>query len=108
MLPVEIIYLPGCPYCRKAKLAAEELKNENENYGRVPVHWIDESEEPDTITDYNYYYVPSVFYGKRKYFEAHPGDSYEKIRDGIRDAFDMAVYDGPGSEHTAPQQNNSL
>ena len=32
MKPVEIFYLPGCPYCVKAKKAAAELKEEDERY----------------------------------------------------------------------------
>jgi len=99
MRPVELFYLPGCPYCVKAKKAVESLKAENADYERVPLKWIDESEEADYANEHNYYYVPSVFFRGQKIFEAHPGDSMEKIKAGIQSAFDRAVYDGPGPEY---------
>ena len=101
MKTVELFYLPGCPYCAKARKAIEELKEENEDYARVPLKWIDESEEVDYAHEHNYYYVPSVFFNGKKCFEAHPGDSLEKIKAGIQSAFDKAVYDGPGPEYLA-------
>ena len=99
MKKVEIFVLRSCPYCVKAKKAVEELKVNNENYARVSVNWVDESEEVDYANEHDYYYVPSVYYDGKKYFEAHPGDSLEKIKAGIQTAFDKAVYDGPGEEY---------
>ena len=100
MKSVEIFYLRGCPYCVKARKALEELKEENGDYGRVPIRWIDEAEEVDYANEHDdYYYVPSVYYNSRKVFEAHPGDSFEKIRNGLKAALDKAVYDGPGEEY---------
>ena len=99
MKTVEIFYLPGCPYCVKARKAVAELKEELEAYNRIPVKWIDEAEEADYANEHNYYYVPTVYYSNKKIFEAHPGDSAAKIREGIRAAFDKAVFDGPGEEY---------
>ena len=99
MKGVELFYLPGCPYCVKAKKAVEELKAEDENYGRVPLKWINEAEEVDYANEHNYYYVPSVYFNGKKVFEAHPGDSLPKIKEGIQAAFDKAVFDGPGEEY---------
>ena len=99
MKNVEIFILSACPYCVKAKNAVAALKNESENYARVPVKWINESKEADYANEHDYYYVPSVYYEGKKYFEAHPGDSLEKIKGGIKAAFDKAVYDGPGEEY---------
>ncbi len=98
MKTVELFYLPHCPYCVKAKKAVEELKNENDSYDRVPLKWIDESEEMDYANEHDYYYVPSVYYSSRKIYEAHPGDTLDKIKSGIKAAFDKAVYDGPCDE----------
>ena len=95
MKRVEIFILRNCPYCVKAKKAIEELKGENENYSRVPVRWVNEAEEIDYSDAHDYYYVPAVYYSGRKYFEAHPGDSLEKIKEGIRKAFDQSIYEGP-------------
>ena len=53
MKTVEIFYLPGCPYCVKARKAVAELKEELESYNRVPVKWIDEAEEADYANEHN-------------------------------------------------------
>ena len=99
MKKVEIFVLLDCPYCVKAKKAVDELKSAHENYARISVDWIDESEEVDYANEHDYYHVPSVFYEGKKFFEAHPGDSLEKIKKGIQAAFDKAVYDGPGDQY---------
>ena len=96
MKPVEIFILPRCPYCAKARKAIEELKEEDENYERVPVKWIDESEEIDYANEHDYERVPTVYYSGKKIFEARPGDTLEKIKAGIRTAFDKAIFEGPG------------
>ncbi|MBO5544080.1 MAG: thioredoxin family protein [Oscillospiraceae bacterium] len=95
MKKVEIFYLRSCPYCVKAKKAVQELVEEDENYARVPVKWVNEAEEADYAGEHDYERVPAVFYSGRKYFEARPGDSLEKIREGIRKAMDQSLYEGP-------------
>ena len=82
MKTVELFYLPACPYCAKARKAIEELKTEAENYGRVPVRWINEAEEADYASEHDYYHVPTVYFNGKKVFEAHPGDSLQKIKAG--------------------------
>ena len=106
MKAVELFYLPACPYCAKARKAIEELKTEAENYGRVPVRWINEAEEADYASEHDYYHVPTVYFNGKKVFEAHPGDSLQKIKAGIRDAFDKAVFDGPGEEYISSIRQN--
>ena len=106
MKTVELFYLPGCPYCVKAKKAIEELKSEQSDSGRVPVKWINEAEEVDYANEHDYYYVPSLYFSGKKIFEAHPGDSLEKIKDGVRSAFDRAVYDSPGEEYLSSVHNS--
>lgn len=93
MKKIEIFVLRGCPYCVKARKAVDELKSDRNNYANVSVDWIDESEEVDYANEHNYYYVPSVYYEGKKFFEARPGDSFEKIKNGIQTAFDKAVMD---------------
>lgn len=95
MKKVEIFILRDCPYCVKARKAVDELKSDSDSYARVSTVWIDESEEVDYANEHNYYHVPSVYYDGKKFFEARPGDSFEKIKAGIQTAFDKAVYDGP-------------
>ncbi len=99
MKTVEIFILPNCPYCVKAKRAVKELVSENEAYSRVSLKWINEAEEADYADEHDYYYVPSVYYDRHKFYEAHPGDSLDRIKDGIRTALDKAVYDGPDESY---------
>ena len=99
MKKVEIFVMRGCPYCVKARKAVDELKADSDSYARVSVDWIDENEEVDYANEHDYYYVPTVYYDGKKFFEAHPGDSLEKIKNGIQTAFDKAVYDGPGDKY---------
>ena len=106
MKKVEIFVMRGCPYCVKARKAVDELKADSDNYARVSVDWIDENEEVDYANEHDYYYVPAVYYDGKKFFEAHPGDSLQKIKAGIRDAFDKAVFDGPGEEYISSIRQN--
>jgi glutaredoxin len=91
MKEIELIFLPGCPYCVKAKQAVTELQAESESYAGLPLKWINEQEETGYADTHDYYYVPTVYWNDRKFFEAAPGDSLEKIKAGIRTAFDAAV-----------------
>ncbi len=91
MQPVTLFYLTGCPYCVKAKRALEELKEENAAYGKVPLDWIEESREPELAGRYDYYYVPSLFLGERKLYEADPAQDYAAIKNSLRAALDMAL-----------------
>ncbi len=86
MQKMTIFYLPGCPYCAAARRALEELTAENPAYAAVNVTWIDERAEPALADRYDYYYVPAVFDGERKLYEANPSHSYEMIREGLRAA----------------------
>ena len=88
---VELFYMPGCPYCVKAEKAIAQLKKENEIYADIPVKWINEQEETDYAEAHDYYYVPTLYLVNKKVFEAHPGDSFEKIRAGVKSAFDQAM-----------------
>ena len=91
MKPIEIFYLPGCPYCVKAKKAAAELLDEHKAYADVPLRWINEQEEVAYADRHDYYYVPTIFFGDEKLYEAQPGQNYEEIKDCIRKAFDSVL-----------------
>ena len=45
MKAIELIFLPGCPYCVSAKQAVKELQAESESYAGLPLKWINEHEE---------------------------------------------------------------
>lgn len=76
-----IFYMEGCPYCRNARKAVQELQEANADYASVPLHWIDETKESALADEYPYYRVPSVFIGKTKLYECDPSEKYRDIRD---------------------------
>ena len=91
MKDLKIFYFPTCPYCKKAKQAVEELQEENPKYREIGIEWINEQVDTALADRYDYYYVPTVFYGDEKLYEASPAHSYEDIRDNIRRAFDTVT-----------------
>ena len=62
--------LPSCPHCKLALSCLSELQKD-ERYRSIRVHQIDESREPKTAEQYDYYFVPSFFLGDVKLFEGH-------------------------------------
>ena len=80
MKAIELVFLPGCPYCVKAKQAVKELQAENKSYAGLPLKWINEQEETGYADAHDYYYVPTVYWNDRKFFEAAPGDGLHLMR----------------------------
>lgn len=93
MKKVTWFVMNGCPYCRQSLKALKELKEGNEAYRAVEVEQINESEDPELADQYDYYYVPAMFIGKEKLYEAHPGESYEECRDNVKKVLDAALED---------------
>lgn len=91
MKTLTMIEMAGCPYCANAHRAINALKAEGGAYADVPVEYIDENAEPERTKPYAgmYYYVPSLFVGGEKYYEAQPGNDYETILAAVRVAFDV-------------------
>lgn len=81
----------GCPYCKGAKEALAELIEENPAYRQVAVDWYEESEHPEVVQGHSYYYVPSMFIGTKKLYEAQPGQSYDDIKAHVKAALDAAL-----------------
>jgi len=90
MKTLTMIEMAGCPYCANAHRAINALKAEGGAYADVSVEYIDENAEPERTKPYAgmYYYVPSLFVGGEKYYEAQPGHDYETILAAVRVAFD--------------------
>lgn len=84
-------YLSGCPYCRHARQALEELIAEDPAYGRVAVDWIEETERPDVAGRYDYYRVPSYFRGQEKLHETSPAEDYGAIKANLKAALDALL-----------------
>lgn len=91
MREIEIFYLTGCPYCRNARRAVEELLEEEPAYRALSLRWIEENEEPALADSRDYYRVPSLFYREDKLYECAPFQGYETIKANIRAAFDRAL-----------------
>lgn len=87
---ITFFYMNGCPYCRNANIAIEELIQENPEYADIEIERIDEQNPPAGISGYDYYYVPSMFIGKEKIYEAQPGQQYDEIKEHVREVFERA------------------
>ena len=88
---ITFFYMDGCPYCRNAERAIEELVREKPEYGRIEIDRINENDPPAGLSGYDYYYVPSMFIGREKIYEAHPGQQYEEIKEAVRGVFEKAI-----------------
>ena len=93
MKSLTMFYLDDCGYCAKAFRALEELYEENPTYRNVPIEKTEESQNPALADQYDYYAVPSFFYGKEKLFEAHLFMSYDDIKAEVRRVLDFALSD---------------
>ena len=91
MKKVLLFHLDDCPYCHYARRALKELAGENPAYASVEVEWIEERRRPEIAKNYDYYYVPTIFFGEVKLYEAHPGESYEEVKEHIRAALDKVL-----------------
>lgn len=93
MKKVTVLYMEGCPYCRNAARAMDELEKAYSAYAEVPVEWIEETREREKAQPFAgaYYYVPSIFVDGTKVYEAKPGESYEECKQHVETAFRAAV-----------------
>ena len=67
--------LPNCPYCRRAAQYLEELQQERPEFQSIPVREIDERVQAELANQYDYYFVPSFYLGRRKLHEGAMGKS---------------------------------
>lgn len=61
MKSITYFYLKGCPYCKKAEEYLNRLLEENPQYRRLEIHWIDENENPEYCDLMDYFYVPCFY-----------------------------------------------
>ena len=94
MAEVTIFELAFCPYCRKAHKALKALREESPAYAGVEVRWIDENLHRALADQYDYWYVPSVYQGARKLYEADPSQGYEEIKASLKAALDQVLEGG--------------
>ena len=91
MPKLTLFYLDHCPYCHSARRAIEALKAERPDYAGIDIEWVEESRHPERCQDRDYYYVPTLYHGDDKLYEAQPGQSYEVILGKLREAFDAVI-----------------
>ena len=91
MRKITLFYLTDCPYCRNAKRALEELKKENPAYGEIEIDWVEESEQPEVAGKYDYYYVPTIYVGDKKMYEAKPSESYAVCKENVKAVLDAVL-----------------
>ena len=89
MKKIVLFYLENCPYCHYAKRAVKELQEEKQEYNEIEIEWIEESRHPEMAEQYNYYYVPTIFFGDRKLYEASPSEDYDACKKNVKAAFDV-------------------
>ena len=91
MKKIVCFYLEDCPYCHKAKKAYAELTTENPKLAEVPIEWVEESrEKPTELKNFNYYYVPTLYVGDDKVYEASPSDDYDTIKTNVLKALNQS------------------
>ena len=90
MKNLTVMYLANCPYCRSARKALDALLEENAEYRKVPLTWIEESEQPALSDSYDYWRVPSIFMGEEKLFEADPADTFDSLKAAFSEALGKA------------------
>jgi thiol-disulfide isomerase/thioredoxin len=61
--------LPNCPYCLEVFGFIKELKKENPIYNDIKITLIDERAEAKLAAQFDYYYVPTFYYGNVKLHE---------------------------------------
>ena len=91
MKKITLFYLTGCPYCDNARRALKELEEENPAYGDVQIDWIEERQNAELAEQYDYYYVPTIYDGQTKLYEASPAESYDDCKKQVRSALDAVM-----------------
>ncbi len=88
---ITLLKIEGCPYCKQAFKAIEKLKAENKNFADVEIEIIDNYSDLAKPFKQDYYYVPSVFVGNKKLYEAYPGETFEECFENLQRVFQAVV-----------------
>lgn len=93
MKNVTLFYLTNCPYCHNAKRALDELFSYDQRYSEIEIKWIEESQESEFAAQYDYYYVPTVYFGDKKLYEADPSEDYADCKLKLKSALDTVLHE---------------
>ena len=61
MKSITYFYLGGCPYCAAADELLAQLLEENPEYKKLKIHYIDENSNPEYCDLMDYMYVPCFY-----------------------------------------------
>ena len=84
MKKITWFYLEDCPYCKNAKKALAELKEENPAYKDVEIDFIEENAHPEIVDQYDYHAVPCLWIGGDKLYEAHLFEKYDETKANVK------------------------
>lgn len=85
MKEITFLYMQGCPYCRNAKQAMAELREEEQALANIPVRALDIDNDVEAQAFASQYeYVPTMFIDKEKLYEAHPEETYAETKAKVR------------------------
>ena len=90
MKKITVIKMDGDPYCAQAYDVLERLKKE---YPMAEIETIDAKINPELVEVFarDYLYVPSMFIEGKKFYESHPGESYEECLANVKKVFEAAL-----------------
>lgn len=83
MKKVTCFYMNGCPYCRNANKAYEEILYDHPEYKAIEIKKINEVQEAALADTYDYYYVPTFYVDDKKVYECSPKDNYDVIKQHV-------------------------
>lgn len=84
MKKILYFYLEVCPHCKKADEFLRELQSENPRYNEIEIEKVEETQHPEISSQYDYYYVPTLFWGEKKLFEGVPSkEALKKALDEV-------------------------
>ena len=85
MKEITLFYLEHCPYSLRARQYMAQLCEENPKYAQTPIKMVEEWEQRDLASQYDYFYVPCFYVGENKVAEG----SIDKA--GVQQVFDTAL-----------------
>lgn len=83
---LKLFYLKHCPFCKRALNYLAELRAEDPAIAALSIEMIEEEEEAEVANRYDYYYVPTFYWGEEK---LHEGGIYkEELEELLRGVVD--------------------
>lgn len=90
---MELIYFyrADCPYCRQAKRLIAELEEEHPELRGLVTRSVEETQQPGLAEQYDYWYVPTLFLGEEKLYEANPSETAGEMKQKLESALEKAL-----------------